>query len=60
MIRARMFAIACGYEHCDDLDSLRFDPVFEQACGRLAQTGDDLITCKDGTRARFTIPGTTG
>ena len=26
MIRARMFAIACGYEDCDDLDALRFDP----------------------------------
>ena len=26
MIGARMFAIACGYEDCDDLDVLRFDP----------------------------------
>ncbi len=24
MIRARVFAIACGYEDCDDLDVLRF------------------------------------
>ncbi len=60
MIRARMFAIACGYEDCDDLDSLRFDPAFKLACGRLAETGDDLISRKDGTRARSRIPGTNG
>ena len=29
MIGARMFAIACGYEDCDDLDVLRFDPAFK-------------------------------
>ena len=29
MIRARLFAIACGYEDCDDLDALRFDPAFK-------------------------------
>jgi hypothetical protein len=44
MIRARMFAIACGYEDCDDLDVLRFDPAFKLACGRLAVTGDDLMS----------------
>ena len=43
MIRARMFAIACGYEDCDDLDVLRFDPAFKLACGRLPETGNDLI-----------------
>ena len=32
MIGARMFAIACGYEDCDDLDVLRFDPAFKLAC----------------------------
>ena len=44
MIRARMFVIACGYEDCDDLDVLRFDPAFKLACGRLAETGDDLMS----------------
>jgi hypothetical protein len=44
MIRARMFAIACGYEDRDDLDILRFDPAFKLACGRLAETGDDLMS----------------
>ncbi len=44
MIRARMFAIACGYEDCDDLDVLRFDPAFKLARGRLSETGDDLMS----------------
>jgi hypothetical protein len=44
MIRARMFAIACGHEDCDDLDALRFDPAFKLACGRLSETGDDLMS----------------
>ena len=39
-----MFAIACGYEDCDDLDALRFDPAFKLACGRLAETGDELMS----------------
>ena len=44
MIRARMFAISCGCEDCDDLDFLRFDPAFKLACGRLPETGDDLMS----------------
>ncbi|CCQ73274.1 protein of unknown function [Magnetospira sp. QH-2] len=44
MIRARMFAIACGYEDCDDLDALRVDPAFKLACGRLSETGRDLMS----------------
>lgn len=39
-----MFAIACGYEDCDDLDVLRFDPAFKLACGRLPETGRDLMS----------------
>ena len=44
MIRARLFAIACGYEDCDDLDVLRVDPAFELACGRLPESGRDLMS----------------
>ena len=44
MIRARMFAIASGYEDCDDLDSLRIDPAFKMACGRRPETGRDLMS----------------
>jgi hypothetical protein len=42
MIRARIFAIGCGYEDADDLDLLRSDPAFKLACGRLPDTGRDL------------------
>jgi hypothetical protein len=30
ILRARIFAIACGYEDADDLDRLRLDPAFKQ------------------------------
>src|SRR5258708_25722224 len=39
ILRARIFAIACGYEDADDLDRLRFDPAFKLACGRSPHTG---------------------
>jgi len=51
MIRARAFAIACGYEDADDLDHLRFDPAFKLACGRLPETGADL--CSQPTLSRL-------
>src|SRR5436305_12008007 len=35
ILRARIFAIACGYEDGNDLDHLRSDPGFKLACGRL-------------------------
>jgi len=44
MIRERMFAIACGYEDCDDLDDLRHDPAFMIACERLPQSGPALAS----------------
>jgi hypothetical protein len=44
MIRARLFAIASGYEDCDDLDCLRIDPAFKMACGRRPETGRDLMS----------------
>src|SRR6266511_166939 len=51
MIRARMFAIACGYEDSDDLDHLRADPAFKLACGRLPDTDRDL--CSQPTLSRL-------
>jgi hypothetical protein len=51
MIRARVFAIACGYEDADDLDFLRGDPAFKLACGRLPDTGRDL--CSQPTLSRL-------
>jgi hypothetical protein len=36
ILRARIFAIACGYEDADDLDALRADPVIVTAAGACA------------------------
>ena len=44
ILRARVFAIACGYPDADDLDDLRKDPAFKLACGRLPESGDDLAS----------------
>jgi hypothetical protein len=44
ILRARIFAIACGYEDADDLDRLRSDPAFKLACSRLPDTGRDLYS----------------
>jgi hypothetical protein len=41
ILRARIFAIACGYPDADDL---RRDPAFRLACGRLPESGDDLAS----------------
>ncbi len=35
ILRARMLAISCGYEDADDLDTLRHDPGFKLALGKL-------------------------
>jgi hypothetical protein len=51
ILRARMLAIACGYEDADDLDVLRTDPAFKVACGRLPDSGYDL--CSQPTVSRW-------
>ena len=51
ILRARILAIACGYEDADDLDLLRTDPGFKLACGRLPDTGRDL--CSQPTMSRW-------
>jgi hypothetical protein len=51
MLRARMLAIACGYEDANDLDTLRTDPALKLACGRLPESGDDL--CSQPTMSRL-------
>jgi len=51
LIRARIFAIACGYEDGNDLDRLRNDPAFKLACGRLPDTDRDL--CSQPTLSRL-------
>ena len=51
ILRARIFAIACGYEDADDLDRLRGDPAFKQPQGSLPDTGRDL--CSHSTNLRW-------
>ncbi len=51
ILRARILAIACGWEDANDLDSLRFDPAFKLACGRLPDSGTDL--CSQPTVSRW-------
>ena len=51
ILRARILAIACGYEDANDLDHLRTDPAFKLACGRLPDSGDDL--CSQPTVSRW-------
>src|SRR5664279_6105959 len=51
ILRARILAIACGYEDADDLDILRTDPGFKLACGKLPQSGADL--CSQPTVSRW-------
>lgn len=51
MLRARIFAIACGYEDANDLAHVRRDPAFKLACGRLPDSGADL--CSQPTMSRL-------
>ena len=44
MIRARLFAICCGYEDCNDLDELRHDPALKIACERLPDSDCGLAS----------------
>jgi hypothetical protein len=51
ILRARILAIACGWEDADDLDHLRHDPAFKLACGHLPDSGRDL--CSQPTMSRW-------
>jgi hypothetical protein len=51
ILRARIFAIACGYEDANDLDRLRSDPAFKLACGRLPDSDIDLCSQPTCSRA---------
>jgi len=58
LLRARIFAIACGYEDPDDpydLGSLRFDSAFKFTCGRLPGSGRDLC-CHPTVSCRRSYP----
>ena len=44
LVRQRVFQIACGYADQDDADTLRTDPAFKLACGRLPASEPDLAS----------------
>jgi hypothetical protein len=44
ILRARILAICCGYEDADDLDTLRDDPGFRLALGKLPGSGPGLAS----------------
>jgi hypothetical protein len=50
ILRARIFAIACGYPDGDDLDDLRTDPAFKLAYGRLPAR---VISCAVRSAVHF-------
>jgi len=50
IIRSRMLMIAAGYEDGNDADTLRADPMFKLAMGRLP---DDPDLCSQPTISRF-------
>ena len=56
MIRFRALAIAAGYPDANDCDTLRPDPAFKMAVGRLPESGGDL--CSQPTMTRLeNLPG---
>ena len=44
ILRERIYAIARGYSDGNDLDTLRSDPAFKMARGRLPESGTDLAS----------------
>lgn len=44
MLRERVYAIACGYEDANDLDTLRWDPALKLACERRPLSGPALAS----------------
>jgi len=56
MIRYRALLIAAGYPDGNDCDTLRADPAFKMAVGRLPESGPDL--CSQPTMSRLeNLPG---
>jgi hypothetical protein len=44
LVRQRVYQIACGYADQDDATTLRHDPLFKLACGRLPASGAPLAS----------------
>lgn len=44
MLSQRIFQMACGYDDANDCNTLRHDPAFKAACGRLPILGEPLAS----------------
>src|ERR671915_1604567 len=44
LVKQRVFQIACGYEHQNDSNFLREDPLLKLVCGSLPETGTNLAS----------------
>ena len=44
MLSQRIFQMACGYDDANDCNTLRHDPAFKAACGRLPIRGEPLAS----------------
>ena len=51
LVRQRVYQIGCGYEDCNDADTLAADPMLKVACGRDPEDGRDLAS--QPTLSRF-------
>lgn len=51
ILRARVLAIACGYEDADDMDALRHDPAFMMALGKAP--GEPIGLASQPTMSRW-------
>ncbi len=56
IVLASILASACGFEDVDDLDYLRADPAFKLACGRMPESGADLMRQPTVSRLENTGP----
>jgi len=55
MIQARMIAIACGHEDCDDMDSLRHDPTLKMSCEKAPEAAVGLASQPTLSRLENTV-----
>ncbi len=55
MLIQRIFGIACGYEDCNDHNTLRSDPMLKISAGREPLSGDDLASQPTLTRLENSV-----
>ncbi|MEO0953326.1 MAG: transposase, partial [Pseudomonadota bacterium] len=43
LVSQRVYQLVGGYEDANDSNHLRHDPIYKLACGRVPETGDNLL-----------------